>query len=196
MLARKHLLNRLDCDEKNVRGDAGIVDDRLTVDQPCQVLESVVTPVVIRCRSAASSGVSRSAEPENEPAARFAKRREILVRVAKVLVAIAVAVGLYFAARSAVSQWKSESDKLRLQIAEIDQALQQTDQTGARSELQNSKERLEATVPRLDNLKWGRLGLASLLYAIGLIPPSFLLRRACYRWASSQVWVQRSQPSW
>jgi uncharacterized membrane protein YbhN (UPF0104 family) len=101
-----------------------------------------------------------------------------LVRVAKVLIAIAVVVGLYFAALSAVTQWKIESDKLRLQIAEIDQALKQTDQTAARSELQKSRDKLQATVPRLENLRWDRVGLASLLYAIGLIPPSFLLRRA------------------
>ena len=119
-----------------------------------------------------------TSEQANEPAAKFADRRGILVRIAKVLIAIAVVIGLYFAARSAVIQWKGEGDKLRLQIAKIDEALAQTDEAETRSQLQKSKAKLVAAVPRLENLNWGRVALASFLYAIGLIPPSFILRRA------------------
>lgn len=102
----------------------------------------------------------------------------ILVRIAKIMIAIAVAIGLYFAADSAIAQWRLESSKLQSQIDEIDQAITQTDQPQRRSELQSSKEALEATIPSLQNLKWGRVGWASLFYALGLIPPAFLLRRA------------------
>lgn len=119
-----------------------------------------------------------SEETDTATVRRFAGRRTILVRIAKVSIAIAVAIGLYYAVDSAVAQWKLESHKLRLQIADIQQRLMDTEDASQRAELQRSIQDLEATIPRLENLKWDRVGVASLLYALGLIPPAFLLRRA------------------
>jgi uncharacterized membrane protein YbhN (UPF0104 family) len=102
----------------------------------------------------------------------------VVFRIAKWVIALMVAVGLYFAGRRAVAQWKSESIKLQSQIAEIDHELTETEDVSRQAELWRIKANLEASIPRLDNLRWDRIFLASLLYAIGLVPPSFLLRRA------------------
>lgn len=106
------------------------------------------------------------------------RSRSMIVRVAKWIIAIAVAVGLYFAARSALNQWRGESEKLRGEIANLDTALASTTNAAEREELELAKSRLEASLPRLANLRWDRIALASLLYALGLIPPCFVLRRA------------------
>jgi uncharacterized membrane protein YbhN (UPF0104 family) len=105
-------------------------------------------------------------------------RKAIVIRVVQWLIAVAVAIGLCFAARAALTQWDVERGKLRSQIAELEQEISITTDAIRRDGLQRSKSDLEASVPRLANLRWDRIALASLLYAIGLVPPSFLLRRA------------------
>jgi uncharacterized membrane protein YbhN (UPF0104 family) len=94
------------------------------------------------------------------------------------VIALIVAIGLYFAGRAAVIQWELQSTKLRTQIEEIDRKLSQTAELASAAELQQERVKLEASIPRLQNLRWDRILLAALLYAIGLVPPSFLLRRA------------------
>ncbi len=122
--------------------------------------------------------------------AQTGNRRTMALRIAKWLIAAAVAVGLYFAARTAVTQWKAETEKLQSQIAEIDRELAEIEspvdsqdrsdsQRRDRAEqLRQSRADVERIVPSLGNLRWDRIALASLFYAIGLFPPAFLLRRA------------------
>ena len=105
-------------------------------------------------------------------------RRAIFIRAAKWLIAVAVVVGLYLAAQSALLQWKEETGKVDQRILEIDQRLAQIESGREFERLQQEREHLQATVPRLVNLHWSRIALAGLLYALGLLPPSMLLHRA------------------
>jgi uncharacterized membrane protein YbhN (UPF0104 family) len=105
-------------------------------------------------------------------------RRRIVKRTIKTLIAISVVIGLAFAVRSAIDRWQHERESLRGEIAELDQALQRTADPAAVSQLKQQRARLQASVPRLNNLRWRWIGLASLLYAAALFPPGMLLHRA------------------
>lgn len=109
---------------------------------------------------------------------RFASRKRSLVKFAKILIALLVAAGLYIAAESTLGQWRSESEKLRSRIAEVDDAISQTTHATQREALKRQRELLQATVPSPQNMNWGRVALASLLYGLGLLPPALVLRRA------------------
>jgi hypothetical protein len=122
--------------------------------------------------------VSTDSEPGQQQDPTAIRARRFIFRVAKWIIAVAVAVGLYFAARSAVAQWHAEGEKLRAQIAAIEQQLADTQDVAERDELQRVHAQLVASVPRLANLRWERIALSSLLYAMGLVPPGFVLRRA------------------
>ncbi len=98
--------------------------------------------------------------------------------VAKWLIAVVVAIGLVIATRQSIEQWKSESARLQVEIDSITQQLADTASGPKRMEWERSKERLQRSLPRLNNLHWGKLGLAALIYGVGLLPASFVLRRA------------------
>ncbi len=105
-------------------------------------------------------------------------RRQGLIRIAKWMITAAVVVGLAFALRSAIEGWRTESEKLATQIIELDLAIAQTTDVALRRDLIDQRQRLSASTPRLGNLRWGWIGLASVLYAAGLLPPGLLLHRA------------------
>lgn len=103
--------------------------------------------------------------------------RSRVLRIAKFVIAIVVVIGLLFAANSAMNQWAAETEKIGAEIERIDAEIAGVNGQ-AREELLQQRERLDASVPRLGNLRWGFIGLAAMLYAAGLVPPGLLLRRA------------------
>jgi uncharacterized membrane protein YbhN (UPF0104 family) len=98
--------------------------------------------------------------------------------VAKWSIAAVVAVGLVFATRQSIDQWQTESAKLQSEIDTITQRLADSVIGQDRAELERAKEQLQRSLPRVANLHWGKIGLAALFYGIGLVPASFVLRRA------------------
>lgn len=121
-----------------------------------------------------------STDTESAPQNRAGKRspRKIAITVAKWIIAIVVVVGLYFATRSAIEQWRVEAGKLRQQIADIERQLETTDDPSSRVQLEEAKAAIEASIPRLGNLRWDWIALSGLLYGMGLVPPGCVLRRA------------------
>ncbi len=105
-------------------------------------------------------------------------RRQSLIRLAKWMIMIAVAVGLSLAIRSAIQGWREETEKLQVKIGQLDRSIAATDDARRREELISQKEGLQASVPRWSNLRWQWIGLAGLLYGAALFPPGMLLHRA------------------
>lgn len=95
--------------------------------------------------------------------------------MAKWLIAIVVAVGLCLAARTALRQWSAETARLHTQLDLLRGQLDVSQEALTRAELERSIAELESSLPAMANLAWDRIALASLLYALGLIPPSLLL---------------------
>ncbi len=121
-------------------------------------------------------------ETESAPTSRVASRsgRAVAILVAKWIIGLVVVVGLALAARNAIQQWQAEGRRLELAVSEIDQQLAHAANAAERQELERTKMALEASVPRLSNLRWDRIALGSLLYAIGMLPPAMLLRSALH----------------
>ncbi len=118
-----------------------------------------------------------SSEERNEESGDRARWKPRLIRVSKWLIALLVVIGLIFAGRSAVDQWKAEEGKVKAQIAEIETQLKTaTDSTSA--DLQAQRNALASSLPSWGSIRWGYCFAAGLLYAIGLLPSGFLLRRA------------------
>lgn len=121
---------------------------------------------------------------ESEPSSdiRVAGRsgRSLAILIAKWFVAVMVVFGLGFAANSAIKQWQAEGERLELAVRDIDQQLQQTSDSAKRLELERTRKELKDSAPRLSNLGWNRIGLACLLYALGMLPPAMLLRSALH----------------
>ncbi|QDV64725.1 lysylphosphatidylglycerol synthase domain-containing protein [Crateriforma conspicua] len=102
-----------------------------------------------------------------------------LIRWARRLVFVLVLVGLAAAGRKAVQQWQAEVRSAESRLSELDRQIQSAaggsdDQAALR--LQRSK--VAKSVPRASNLRWGYIGLAACCYALSLMPPGLLLRRA------------------
>lgn len=128
------------------------------------------------------------------------KGKRILVAGVKLAVTVIVIVGLGFAVRNGVAQWREETARLRAEIASIDEAIadRESDGTGAeisseiggetsertvagdapRESLLERRRRLIASLPTRQNVRWGRVALAALAYGLGLVPPAMLLRQA------------------
>ncbi len=106
------------------------------------------------------------------------KPRHNWVRVAKWLIGLAVAAGLALAIRSAVEQWNAESEKLRQRISELSEQIDATTDQSTRSDLLQQQQNLQSSIPTPANLRWERILLACLLYAVGLVPPGFVLAAA------------------
>lgn len=116
--------------------------------------------------------------PRRDSAHRNSVGRATVMRIAKGLIAIVVAVGLYFAARSAIDQWSAQRDELTAAIDELDKRIEGADGQPERQILIQQRQRLQTNIPRLGNLRWQWIGLAAILYAVALIPPALLLHRA------------------
>jgi uncharacterized membrane protein YbhN (UPF0104 family) len=104
--------------------------------------------------------------------------RKHLIRVAKWAIALVVAAGLIYAADSAVDQWNSESEKLRAKISELEQQIGEQADESRRTQLAREKSQLESSIPTVRNLNWAWIALASLTYALALLPPGFVLAAA------------------
>ncbi|NND99335.1 MAG: hypothetical protein HKN47_18605 [Pirellulaceae bacterium] len=102
----------------------------------------------------------------------------MLLRLAKWMIALAVAVGLVLATRSALDQWQHETDKIQRQIAELDQQIALPDPPTDRDSLIQQRDRLIANIPSLQNLGWDKVALSALLYAIGIFFPGLVLHDA------------------
>jgi uncharacterized membrane protein YbhN (UPF0104 family) len=100
-----------------------------------------------------------------------------LIRVAKWVIALLVVLGLLFASRSAVEQWKDEEARVQSQIEEIDEDLR-TAKEADRPKLQSRRDALVASLPSWGAIRW-EYGLgAAVFYGLGLLPSAFLLRKA------------------
>ena len=93
------------------------------------------------------------------------------------MIALLVVLGLFFAGRSAVEQWKNEEASVQRQIEEIDERLHTASQS-QRPQLQSRREALVASLPSWEAIRWEYCLGAAALYALGLLPSGFLLRRA------------------
>lgn len=100
----------------------------------------------------------------------------IVKRLGKSVVAVIVIVGLVLAARGAMAQWRVEQERVTLAVEAIDRQLEHSASEVEQQELQRSRERLLASVPRPGNLHWDRILVAGLCYGLALFPPAFLLR--------------------
>lgn len=93
-------------------------------------------------------------------------------------VLLLVLIGLIIAASKAAQRWREETGELTAQARALRiQAAAQPDAAIA-AVLETDAARREAAVPSLANVHWGRIGLASLLYAAGLFPAGWVLHRS------------------
>lgn len=89
-----------------------------------------------------------------------------------------VMIGLVIAASKAAQRWRAETAELKAQARDLrDQAASEPNWAVA-VDLKAEAARRELALPSLSNVHWGRIGLASLLYAIGLVPPGWILYRS------------------
>ncbi|WP_197136354.1 lysylphosphatidylglycerol synthase domain-containing protein [Crateriforma conspicua] len=105
-----------------------------------------------------------------------------LIRWTRRLVFVLVLVGLAAAGRKAVQQWQAEVRSAEIRLSELDRQIQSIsvhsgdDATLAALRLQRT--RVAKSVPRVSNLRWGYIALGACCYALSLMPPGLLLRRA------------------
>jgi uncharacterized membrane protein YbhN (UPF0104 family) len=107
-----------------------------------------------------------------------ADSRQTWKTIAKCVIAVIVVVGLVLAARQAIDQWQIESTKLQSEIDALDKQIGQTEDPSKRQELLVMQRQRMDSIPRIRNLDWTRIGIAALIYALALVPPGLLLRRA------------------
>tara|TARA_R110002049_G_scaffold305056_1_gene500985 strand:- start:23191 stop:24339 length:1149 start_codon:yes stop_codon:yes gene_type:complete len=96
------------------------------------------------------------------------------VPIIKAAIALAVAVGLVLAVRSAVGQWNQQTQKVQQRLGQLDAQLE-TAQSSQIVELQNERDAVQASVPTLANIRWRFVLVAALLYACALVPPGLVL---------------------
>jgi len=96
----------------------------------------------------------------------------------KAIVGIAVAIGLFFATRSAILQWNEQASLVQQQLDRIDEDWLAATDPGSRETLVARRETVARSVPTLGNLDWQRIVVAMLLYAAALLPPALVLRSA------------------
>lgn len=104
--------------------------------------------------------------------------RQLGIKGVKLVVLLIVIVGLGVAVRSAVMQWQGETTKLLDSIAAIDRELAERSEEEERATLLRQRQRVLASLPTLDSLRWDWIGLAGLIYGLGLLPPAILLRQS------------------
>jgi len=103
--------------------------------------------------------------------------KPLVIRIAKWVIAVIVMAGLIYAGRSALTQWRQEHQKVQGEIAGIDAQLINASEPD-RVRLRQRRDALVASLPSWRTIRWGRCLAAAALYALGLIPSGFLLRRA------------------
>ncbi|GAA4458003.1 lysylphosphatidylglycerol synthase transmembrane domain-containing protein [Novipirellula rosea] len=112
----------------------------------------------------------------SQPAASHRSGRKKWLRITKILIAIAVIVGLFFAIRSAARQWQTERERVVRQIHQIDLQIAAADDSITTRSLKQQRTALRQSIPTLANIRWSRIGLAALLYAAGTLVSAMVLR--------------------
>lgn len=107
-----------------------------------------------------------------------ADSRQTWKTIAKCVIAVIVVVGLVLAARQAIDQWQFEATKLQSEIDALEKQIGHTEDLSKRRELLVTQRHRMDSIPRIHNLDWTRIGIAALIYAMALVPPGLLLRRA------------------
>jgi len=95
-------------------------------------------------------------------------------------ITVMVVIGLYLAAIASIEQWQTESAKVESRLVEIDRELTSSLSSQQEHQLLEERQRLERSLPTLQNLNWSLIALAGLLYGIGLVPNGLLLHRALH----------------
>lgn len=96
---------------------------------------------------------------------------------AKRVVFLLVLIGLIAAAKQSVDRWNRETVRLRGEITSLrTQAAAESDPSTHTSLLAEASRR-ESSVPSLANLGWSSLGCSAIFYAVGLLPPCWVLFR-------------------
>jgi len=105
-----------------------------------------------------------------------------LKRIAKWLVTALVVVGLAYALQQSLAQWQSETQKLDHRVADLQSQIDRLEASGTAGtdsirRLRDEQTFIRSRIPTLGNLRWDLIGLAGVLYAVGLFPPAMMLHR-------------------
>lgn len=133
-----------------------------------------------------------SGEP-NEAAPAQTRRQWIHTRrrgmlITKIIVAIAVALGLVYAVRSASQNWTSQKQKIESQISELDERLLLEADPVAQSQIRQTRASLRAQLPSWQNVRGDVLVVAAIVYALALVPPAIVLRMNCRLFGQPPRW--------
>lgn len=88
-----------------------------------------------------------------------------------------VLIGLVSAANQAIVRWQSETQALRDQVESLRDESSREDDSVRRAALVAEASRRESSIPSLKNLRWPMLLWSGVFYAIGLLPPCWVLFR-------------------
>lgn len=117
------------------------------------------------------------AQPDGSPGRKvggFARWKTAI----KWIIALAVLVGLYFAADASLGQWREQRDQVQTQLDEIDGELAKQQTAGRTNSLEQERERVARSLPTLGNLDWRLIFLSAFFYAAGLTPNGIVLHTA------------------
>ncbi|KAA5539886.1 flippase-like domain-containing protein [Roseiconus nitratireducens] len=98
-----------------------------------------------------------------------------LKRVAKVLIALIVVVGLTVATHRAIQQWQEQSRRAEERVEEIERRIAASSSLAEREHLSADRRAASAAIPSLTNLRWSCISAAALLYFVGLVPGGVVL---------------------
>ncbi|QDV11414.1 hypothetical protein CA51_12770 [Rosistilla oblonga] len=101
----------------------------------------------------------------------------MLLRIAKFAIALAVVVGLTHTIRSAAGELAEHRDRIRGEIADLDQQLQSATDPAARADLQARRERWVSQQPRLAAIDWWRVAAAAAVYLASLFPAALFFHQ-------------------
>ncbi len=88
-----------------------------------------------------------------------------------------VVIGLVSAASKAAERWQAETSELKAEAERLRGDAAATSDPVTAAALEREALRHESSVPSLGNVRWDRVGVASLLYGCGLFPPGWVLHR-------------------
>ena len=96
--------------------------------------------------------------------------------VLRIVLFIVVLLGLLWTVQKAKTQWGLAANKNRLQVLELRSQFDQPMlDSGQRQRLILQFDKKIASAPRLQNVRWRRIGLAMVLYAMALVPNGIVL---------------------
>lgn len=105
--------------------------------------------------------------------------RQWINTLGKLLVAVLVIVGLTFATRSAVESWNQQTQSHQQSLDDLYQQIDTETDPQRRQQLRDQAVLWAERSPSLGNLRWKRLVISAVLYAIGLLPAGLVLRLNC-----------------